>query len=203
MMRPEQHTWNSGMFRKGRGILSFLTMTLLFSSGFSSLYARSRTIGATLSYTGVAVSYEHATKKDNSCLDLSLKVEFSEFTSSASSYLGASASLTWNSTLKEWTTSEGNTIGFFAGPGVVIGYGKDFPDCRNTTLNKVSDGVFFGIKGKLGVECRFTRKVNLTASVSPIIGSHLVYDNGLVTMKWYRKGLYYALVPEIGIKYRF
>ena len=30
-----------------------------------------------------------------------------------------------------------------------------------------------------------------------------IHNNGLVTMKWYRNGLYYALVPEIGIKYRF
>ena len=57
--------------------------------------------------------------------------------------------------------------------------------------------------GKIGVECRFIRRVNLTASISPVIGSHLIYNNGLVTMKWYRNGLYYALVPEIGIKYRF
>ena len=192
------------MYKKGTRRGFFLTVTLLMlSSGMSSLYARSKAIGATFSYTGVAVSYEHTTKKDNSYLDLSLKAEFSEFTSGRSSYPGISTSLTWNSILKDWTTSEGNTVSIFAGPGVVAGYGKDYSNSKKTTSGESSDGVFFGIMGKIGVECRFIRRVNLTASISPVIGSHLIYNNGLVTMKWYRNGLYYALVPEIGIKYRF
>ena len=86
---------------------------------------------------------------------------------------------------------------------MVAGYGKDYSKSKKTTPVESSDGVFFGIMGKIGVECRFIRRVNLTASISPVIGSHLIYNNGLVTMKWYRNGLYYALVPEIGIKYRF
>ena len=188
----------------GRGRGFFLTVTFfMLSSGLSSLYARSKAIGATFSYTGTAVSYEHTTKKDNSYLDLSLKAEFSEFTSGRSSYPGISTSLTWNSILKDWTTSEGNTVSIFAGPGVVAGFGKDYSKSKKTTPVESSDGVFFGIMGKIGVECRFIRRVNLTASISPVIGSHLIYNNGLVTMKWYRNGLYYALVPEIGIKYRF
>ena len=191
------------MFRKGRSIRFCLAMILLLSSGFSSLYARSKAIGATFSYTGVAISYEHYTRKDNSYLDLSLKAEFSEFTSGRSSYPGISTSLTWNSPLKEWSTSEGNTVRIFAGPGVTAGYGKDYSNSRKTMSDKSSDGIFFGIMGKVGVECRFSRKVNLTASVSPVIGSHLIYNNGIVTMKWYRNGLYHTLIPEIGIKYRF
>ena len=204
MMRQVQHTWNSDMHKKGRGVILALVMTFaLSSSAVSSLQARSKAIGATFSYTGIAVSYERATDHENSFLDMALKAEFSEFTAGRSSYPGISASLTWNSILKRWVTHEGVGINLYLGPGVVIGYGKDYKGSETAASGLSSDGMFFGIMGRAGVECIFSRNINLTAGFTPVIGSHIIFNNGMVSMKWYRNGLYYALVPEIGIKYRF
>lgn len=183
------------MHKKGRGVILALVMTFaLSSSAVSSLQARSKAIGATFSYTGIAVSHERYAGQENSFVDLTLKAEFNEFTAGRASYPGISASATWNSVLKKWITREESVISIFVGPGIVAGYGNDF---------KASPGFFLGIMGKIGVECAFSRNINLTAALSPVLGSHIIYNNGMVSMKWYRNGLYYALVPEIGIKYRF
>lgn len=205
MMKQVRHIWNSGMSRKGIvGLFSAVTASLMLSSSVTSLHARPKAAGITFSYTGISLCYEHEIGKDRSYLDLSLKSEFSEYTLGRSEYPGISTSITWNSMLRQWTTSEGNIISIFVGPGVTAGYGKDFPEsAKSGTSTGSYDGVFFGIMGRAVVECRFSRNVNLTAGISPIIGSHIVYNNGLMSMKWYRNGLYYALVPEIGIKYRF
>ena len=204
MMRPERLTWNSDMHKTGRVGKILLMMTfLLSSSALLSLQARTKSIGATFSYTGISVSHESYTSHENSFLDLTLKAEFNEFTAGRSSYPGISASVTWNSMLKRWLTQEGVGINLYLGPGVTIGYGKDHKGAENAASGQSSDGFFFGIMGRAGVECEFSRNINLTVSFTPVLGSHIIYNNGLVSMKWYRNGLYYALVPEIGIKYRF
>ena len=74
------------------------------------------------------------------------------------------------------------------------GYEKDY---------KAAEGVFLGIKGRAGFECAFSRNIIISANIAPIIGSHLIYNNGLMSMKYYKNGLLYTLVPEVSIKYAF
>ena len=100
----------------------------------------------------------------------------------------------WNILIRQWTSSEGNALRFFAGPGVAAGY---------TTEYKSVDGIFFGLKGRMGCECEFKRNMLISMSISPIIGSHVTMPQGDLSMKYYKNGLIYSLVPEIGIKYRF
>ena len=175
------------------GLKCILSVVVLFSALLSS-YAQPRTLGASFSYTGISVNYEHALPKDASFLEAGIKMHMSEMNADRASYPGVSASLTWNSILKQWKSSQGNTISFFAGPGATIGYEKD---------HKTAEGVFLGIKGRAGIECTFSRKIIISANIAPVIGSHIVYDNGLMSMKYYKNGLLYALVPEVSIKYAF
>lgn len=156
--------------------------------------AQPKSLGANFSFTGFTLSYEHDVKKGDSFLDLSLKVETTEVFSSEQKYPGVSASLTWNIYIKEWTSRDGNPIRLFAGPGVSIGYGPDF---------KTENGIFFGLKGRVGVECSFARDITLSVSMMPMIGSHAIIYDDHVTIKYYRNGIQYSLVPEIGIKYNF
>lgn len=175
------------------GLKCILSGVVLFLALLSS-YAQPRSLGTSISYTGIAAEYEHRLPKDNSFLNVSLKAQMSEYNADRASYPGISASLTWTSILKQWQSSEGNTISFFAGPGATIGYEKD---------HKTAEGVFLGIKGRAGIECTFSRKIIISANIAPVIGSHIVYDNGLMSMKYYKNGLLYALVPEVSIKYAF
>ena len=132
--------------------------------------------------------------QSNSFIDLELKAENGEFYAGRSKYPGILASASWNHYLKQWKSDDGNNVSLFAGPGLAAGYCTDY---------KGADGIMIGLKGKIGVECNFKRNVTVSTSLAPIIGSHIVLKNGGVEMKYYRTGLQYALIPEIGIKYRF
>lgn len=109
-------------------------------------------------------------------------------------YPGISASMTWNIIFKEWQSSEGNQIRLFAGPGAMLGYASD---------NNEPEGLIIGLKGKIGGECIYGRNVSISLGFSPIIGSHIVNYPDHYSMKTYKNGLYYSVIPEIGIKYRF
>ena len=156
--------------------------------------AQPKSAGATFSFTGLGVSYEHDFSEYDSFLDITLKSEHPEYLLGRSSYPGISAGIGWNIIIREWKSTEGNTLRFFAGPGAVAGYAAD---------RKVIDGVFFGVKGRVGGECEFTRNILISISISPIIGAHIIMQQGDFSMKYYKNGLIYSLVPEIGIKYCF
>ena len=158
-----------------------------------SLDARSRTIGAGVSSNGLSLTYEHMLK-DNSFMELAVKTESTELSAGRASYPGVSISFTWNYILKEWKSQDGNTVNFFIGPGITAGYANDY---------KTSSGTILGIKGRLGFECLFSRNIAISAAISPIIGSHIVFGEAMTSMKYYRNGLLYGLIPEIGIKYMF
>lgn len=194
-MKQVRHIWNSDMYKKGRPVIFLILVAVLMTASTLShmLDAHSRTLGAGISYNSLSVIYEH-TLKDNSFIELSLKAESTELSAGRSSYPGASFSVTWNYILKEWKSAEGNTINFFVGPGVIAGYSSDY---------KTNDGLILGIKGRVGFECLFVRNIAISAAISPVIGSHIVHTDAMTSMKYYRNGLQYALIPEIGIKYRF
>lgn len=192
-MKQERHTWNSGMFKKARSGICLAALTALLLSSVS-MRAQSKSIGGSFSFTGISFSYEHRLPKDNSFIAVELKAENNEMEFGRSNHPGVSASATWNVVIKEWMSSENNAISLFAGPGAIIGYGADF---------KTADGAFFGLKGRVGIECSFSRNVIISACMTPILGSHITISNDSMRMTYYKNGLLYALVPEIGVKYRF
>lgn len=157
-------------------------------------HAQPKALGGTLSFTGLALCYEHQLPNKDSFVSLELKAEGCEFTTRRSSYPGVSASALWNSVIKTWKSSEGNAISLFAGPGICLGYCQDY---------NISYGYLVGLKGRFGVECSFERNIILSAALSPIIGAHLTPDGVNWTLKYYRNGLQYGLIPEVGVKYRF
>jgi len=156
--------------------------------------AQSKSLGAVFSFTGLALEYEHYFGTDNSFIGVSLKAEMPETFIGRKEFPGVSSSFVWNISIKEWPSSEGNTIRFFAGPGISIGYVPDF---------KSGYGVFIGLKGRVGLECDFIRDATISLSMSPVVGSHVIFDGNSSSMKFYRNGLLYTIVPEVGIKHRF
>ena len=53
------------------------------------------------------------------------------------------------------------------------------------------------------VDISYDNCLAISAAISPIIGSHIVFGEAMTSMKYYRNGLLYGLIPEIGIKYMF
>lgn len=174
-------------------IQCILSGVVLLSALLTS-YAQPRTLGAAFSFTGLSIAYEHSIPDRDTFLEFTLKSELSEYCTRRSGHPGISASFTFNSILKQWESSEGNSINFFAGPGLITGYCADY---------KTDMGAFFGLKGRIGFECCFERNATISISASPVIGAHLVSNLEGFTMKCYKNGLVYSLVPEIGIRYRF
>lgn len=174
----------------------YVTMIAALSLPTSYAAAQSKSIGGIFSYTGVAVSMDLSLPERHGdvFLQLNLKAECTEFYAGRSEYPGVSASVSWNYILKQWNSSDNNQVSLYAGPGLTLGYGPDY---------KSPDGLLFGLKGVIGLQGSFKRNVTISASVAPVVGSHAVFKNEGVEMKYHRIGLQYGLIPEIGIKYRF
>lgn len=170
---------------------------LVIAAALMSLYqlhAQPKSLGTSVSFRSIGIVYEHGVSFSNSFAEISLKAETAEIFSGIKTYPGISASMTWNIIFKEWDTSEGNHLRLFAGPGAILGYASDLHE---------PDGFIFGIKGRVGAECIYKRNVSISIGFSPVIGSHIVNLPDHFTMKLYKNGLIYSIIPELGIKYIF
>lgn len=163
---------------------------------FSSLGvvdAQTKALGCIFSTNGLGISYEHS-METKSFMSVSLSLDTDDLMWERADYPGVSASFVWNIIFAEKVSAYGNRISFFAGPGLMTGYVTD--------LDR-QGGFAFGLEGRIGVECRFRRPFILTASVSPVLGTHVTSRTGNLFLKLYKTGLIETIVPEIGIKYAF
>ena len=179
MMKPEN-----------RKILLFTAFSLIFACGAAG---QAKNVGATFSLNGLAASYEHFIESE-SFIELSLKAECGDMFFGLSSYPGVSASITWNMIFARKESCNGHEIRMFAGPGMLVGWGNDFLR---------PPGFILGLKGRVGAECEFDRNVTVSASLCPVIGTHMKFFEDHVDMRCYRSGLISAVLPVIGIKYTF
>ena len=192
MLKLVNYTPKTMTFKR---LLISATVIAAFIMPSSRAVAQPKSLGAVFSFTGVAISMETPLKQNtNVFLELNLKAECNEFYASRTEYPGVSASASLNYILKQWRSNDNNQVCLFAGPGLILGYGADY---------KLPDGILFGLKGIVGLQCNFKRNVTVSTTIAPVIGSHSVFKNEAVEMKYYRIGLQYGLIPEIGIKYRF
>lgn len=155
--------------------------------------AQTKAITSTWSFNGLGLGYEHWTD-GKSFIQADLRAELTETFMNRKDRAGATASFTWNIVFASGKSGNGNTIRYFAGPGAIVGAAVD---------HKVSTGGIFGIKGRAGVECSFDRHITISACLSPTLGMHVSMKNDVVSMRLYRNGLIYGLLPEVGIKYEF
>lgn len=188
MTNLELHTWNLNMYRYA--ISCVMLMTFFF---LSEIHAQKRTLGATFSYAGCGIAYERQVN-DETFYEVQLRAETAHMFSSLASNPGITGSFTWNMIFAESVSRNGNSISFFAGPGVIAGITDGIP------LRK---GLLFGLKGRIGGECVFSRNVALSASLSPVLGAHVTMIDGMPCMGLYINGLMCSLMPEVGIKYSF
>jgi hypothetical protein len=155
--------------------------------------AQMKTLGTSWSLSGIGVFYEKHSSAQT-FIHISVQAEMGEMFRGTTPYSGLSAAFTWNHIFAQVESRNGTPVQFYAGPGIAAGASKDFDGPR---------GLFFGLKGRLGVQCLYKRKVNISVAVAPVIGIQLAkIDENFVT-RAYRNGLLHTIVPEIGISYRF
>ena len=173
-----------------RKILLLAAFSLIF---MGETEARHKSAGITFSPDGFSISYERFID-EVSFMEVGLKAECLDLFFGQSLFPGVSSSFIWNMIISEWQSRNGNLARFFAGPGICVGWGNDFMR---------SQGVSFGLKGRVGAECEFDRNITVTISLAPVIGAHLQFKGSYLDMRYSRAGLISAVLPEIGIKYRF
>lgn len=160
----------------------------------TSAWGQPKAISTIWSFDGIGVGYEHFTS-DSEFIQVDIKGETNDIFIKTRWIPAATASFTFNMTFAERTSRNGNTVCFFAGPGAVGGWGKD---------NNGMNGAIFGIKGRLGAECRFAKRhITVSASIAPELGMHISMKDETSYMRLYRYGLLHSITPEIGIKYAF
>ncbi len=167
--------------------------TLICTLFLGELHAQPKSIGSTFSYAGVGLVYEHEID-ESSFAEIQLRMETSSVFHHRLFKPGAAASFTWNMKFAEMESRDGDRIIFFAGPGAALGFTEDM---------YIRRGLMFGLKGRVGAECTFDRKISVSLSVSPVLGVHLAMHEGMLNMLLYKIGLAYTIMPEIGIKYAF
>lgn len=184
------------MFKSSGFKLRISMMSVAMAMSLMVSHAQPESLGTTFSYTGFSLSYEHGLCESDSFIEASIKAETSEYFLNRADKPGISGSLTWNFPIKEWISSEGNSLALIAGPGLTCGFGHDFRQPK---------GLYIGLKGRFGIGCEFARRVIISATISPVIGVHMSIrpEDHNITMKYYINGLIYSLMPEVGIKYAF
>lgn len=171
-----------------------IVLTLIATVFFlGEIKAQPKAVGGTFSLSGIGLSFEQPIDEDR-FMDFSLKADLWEVFSDRREIPGLSAHFTWNLILKSWTSAEGNTIGISAGAGVATGYTYDY---------KKAAGVLLGLKGKIGIECSYMRKVKLSLGFSPVLGTHIRKEDSTLHMDYYLSGIFNTIMPEVGVKYLF
>ena len=173
--------------------LKALVLPAVLFASLLSAYSQPKSIGASFTFSNIGLVYEHQCAPD-AFLGISLRAETAEMFSGRKSHPGISATATWNIIVKEWKSSEDNKVSIFAGPGAVLGWMADHNEF---------EGLLLGLRGTIGGECTFDRNIAISVSLAPVLGAHIVNRLNNSTMKLYRNGLYYSLIPEISLKYSF
>ena len=150
-----------------------------------------KSAGVSFCHSGAGVTYEYFTASDT-FVQLQLRTDVVEAAARAENEPCFAASATWNIICGELTSRNGNKIRLLAGPGLTAGITDDYMSKR---------GPFAGLAGRFGGECAFDRGITLSITVTPMLGVHLSRVDDYINMRMFRKGITYAIMPEVGIKY--
>lgn len=174
-------------------LTGILCIVAAFVLSAPDIQAQHHIVGSSWSFSGIGISYEYH-KAPQTFAHVDIRAEMFDTFLGVSAKPGGSASFTWNIVFGSMQSRNDIEVKFYAGPGLAIGYAADY---------KVPKGLFFGLKGRVGMRCSFDRNVDISLALAPIIGMHLFQKDDAWLMRYYRKGFIQAIMPEIGIAYRF
>lgn len=164
---------------------------IILSHGTS--HAQRNSVGTSWSLAGIGITYERYSSED-AFAQVAVQVDLGETFIGRVVYPGLCSSFTWNLVFAEIESRNGTPITFFAGPGITAGISKDFAGPK---------GLFFGLKGRAGMQCIFERGINISLSLAPVLGIHLSKTDENFITRTYKNGILQTFLPEIGISYRF
>lgn len=173
--------------------VKILISVLAFLVSHGESFAQRNSIGTSWSLSGIGITYERD-MVDDSFAQFSIQSELGETFTGRGTRPGVSAAFTWNIIFAQMESRNGVPVRFYAGPGFAAGISQDFMGPQ---------GLFFGLKGRVGMQCLFARKINVSLSLAPILGIHISEVDEYILTRAYRNGLIQVIIPEIGISYRF
>ncbi len=122
-------------------------------------------------------------------------VDFTDLLNGSTRQCGYQADYALLYSLTRWDLADGLVVRPYVGPGMQVGYIRDWRKSRGVTL---------GVTAAAGFRLDFRRNVCLDFGLTFEAGFHLEahsrYDTRLT---FYRNGLFRAPVPELGLLYRF
>ena len=169
-----------------------LLLAMLFPHRIAA--AQDRETGIHLAYNELSAVFS-TPLKENETLRLSLNLDMTNMISGDSFYPGVSAEAAYLFLFAGKVFQSGERMFFFAGPGANAGYVQNFDG---------KYGFFAALSGCVGFEYVFNVPVSLSLGLEPSLGLHVSENRaGETVLDFYRPGIAYALVPHVGIKYRF
>ena len=134
--------------------------------------AQPRAIGVRLGYGG-EISYQHTLGGAN----------FVEANLGSLGFVGLDISATYNFMIAQPNWTDRGEWGFYAGPGLSLGFGHNFN---------------FAIQGQVGLEYTFWFPLQLAIDLKPQIGFWAGHGNA----GFFTEGLY-GFAPSLSVRYRF
>lgn len=168
-------------------------MMLMAIVSHSAVYAQKNTVGTSWSFSGIGLTYERNVSEE-AFAHVAVQAEMAETFLGRAMYPGISTAFTWNLVFAQFESRNGIPVRFYAGPGFATGISHDMHGRH---------GLFFGLKGRAGMQCIFDRRINISVSLAPILGIHISEDDENILTRPYANGLLQAVMPEFGISYRF
>lgn len=163
-------------------------MIMAFALNHAAM-AQEHSLGTLWSFSGIGLTYEHNVSSE-AFAQVSLQTEMADIFLGKAMHPGISAAFTWNLVFAQLESRNGTPLRFYAGPGLTAGTSADS-----------SPGLFFGLKGRVGMQCLFDRRINVSIALAPTLGIHVSRDEENMITQIYRPGLLQIARPEISLSY--
>ncbi len=179
-----------------RGFFISLFLAVSVFSNVLETEARPRSAGASFSFNGSGIVYNHNVGKQ-SFLEVSAVLDYPLVILSETHSPGIKARCIYNFCLG----NPSSDLVWFAGPGLAAGYAHD----SGTGLmnGPFKYGIIAGICANFGFEYSFDVPVSISLCISPVLASHFTSANNVVGMHLFTSGLLFSLTPQLNICYAF
>lgn len=185
-------------------VLAFLA-TLFFS--FPS-FCQERSAGFLSSFTGVGVCFDFPSSQSGWMHTFDVCMDTYGHVTGRTSDLGVLVAYSYENFFFAIDRGE-YLISFHGGAGLAGGYVHDyesgiFRTDEDRTLNK-EQGAIASLRCSIGVRFDFERNISIDFRLSALPGIHIRkdHDTGVMFISPYKRGIYHALFPHLGLMYRF
>lgn len=182
------------MFRSER---IFWSVILLWMYSATVMFAQNSTkdVGYTSSPKSFGVFYSTSNNNSRIANRIAINLDLFDVLNGQSEKPGVNIMYNMTKPFRDWELKSGTMVSFYAGPGVSIGYLKDF---------QKDFGWLMAVNGSCGFAFCFVKPVNIQLGIIGEFGIHYCGNNVKDTdIGLYKQGILNAIMPEISVSYRF